>query len=158
MSQLIVITFEGEQQAGQALQSLRGLEKRGLLQLSDTAVVAKDESGQVRTQNEVSSATEVGAVVGGVAGGVLTFMFPLLGAALGAAGGALVGSLLDQGVDSDFVREVRESLRPGTSALFVVAREGNLDALIPALEPYRGTVRQTNLPTEVEESLRRALE
>ena len=158
MSQLVVITFEDEQQAGQALRSLRGLEKQGLLQLNDTAVVAKDQSGQVRTQNEVSSATEVGAVVGGVAGGVLTFMFPLLGAALGAAGGALVGSLLDQGVDSGFVREVRESLRPGTSALFVVAREGNLDAVIPALEPYRGTVRQTNLSSDVEESLRRALE
>lgn len=158
MSQLAVITFDDEEQASQALQSLRGLEKQGLLKLNDTAVVVKDRSGQVRTRNEVSSATETGAVVGGIIGGVLLFMFPPLGAALGAAGGAAVGAALDEGVDGSFVREVQESLRPGTSALFVVAREGNLEAVLPALEPYRGTLRQTNLPTEAEEALRRALQ
>ena len=158
MSELIVITFDDEQQAGRALQSLRGLEQQGLLKLNDTAVVVKDRSGSVRTQNEVSSATETGAVVGAVVGGLLAFMFPLLGAALGAAGGAAVGASLDEGVDPSFVREVQESLRPGSSALFVVAREANLDALVPALEPYRGTLRQTTLSTDVEESLRRALQ
>ena len=56
------------------------------------------------------------------------------------------------------MREVQESLQPGSSALFVVAREANLDALVPALEPYRGTLRQTTLSTDVEESLRRALQ
>jgi uncharacterized membrane protein len=158
MSELAVMTFDDEEQAGQALQSLRGLERQGLLKLNDTAVVVKDRSGQVRTRNEVSSATETGAVIGAVLGGLLLFMFPPLGAALGAAGGAAVGASLGQGVDGGFVREVRESLRPGTSALFVVCREGNLDAVVAALEPYRGTLRQTTLPTDVEESLRRALE
>ena len=147
-----------EQQAGRALQSLRGLERQDLLRLNDTAVVVKESSGSVRVQNELSSATETGAVVGAVLGGLLAFAFPPLGAVLGAAGGAAVGASLDQGVDPGFVREVQESLRPGSSALFVVAREANLDALVPALEPYRGTLRQTTLSTEVEESLRRALQ
>ena len=158
MSQLVVVTFDDEQQANQALRSLRGLERQGLLPLNDTAVVVKDQRGRVRTQNEVSSATETGAVVGAVVGGLLAFVFPLLGAALGAAGGAAVGASLDEGVDPSFVREVRESLQPGSSALFVVAREANLEALVPALEPYRGTLRQTTPSTEVEESLRRALQ
>jgi uncharacterized membrane protein len=147
MSELIVITFDDEQQAGRALHSLRGLERQGLLQLNDTAVVVKDRGGSVRTQNEVSSATETGAVVGAVIGGLLAFMFPLLGAALGAAGGAAIGASLDEGVDPSFVREVQESLQPGSSALFIVAREANLDALVPALEPYRGSLRQTTLST-----------
>jgi uncharacterized membrane protein len=60
-------------------------------------------------------------------------------------------------VDGNFVREVREDLRPGSSALFIVARESNLDAVIAALAPFQGTLRQTNLPSDVEESLRRAL-
>ncbi len=158
MSELIVITFDDEEQAGQALRSLRGLEKQGLLKLNDTAVVAKDRSGRVHTKNEVSSATETGAVVGAIVGGLLTFMFPPLGAALGAAGGAAVGASLGEGVDPGFVREVQQSLRPSTSALFLVEREANLEALTAALEPYRGTLRQTSLPTEAEESLRRALE
>jgi uncharacterized membrane protein len=120
--------------------------------------VLKDRNGHLRTQNEVSSATETGAVIGAVVGGLLTFMFPPLGAALGAAGGAAVGASLGEGVDPSFVREVQESLRPGGSALFMVARESNQDALIAALEPFQGTLRQTNLPTDVEESLRRALQ
>ena len=158
MSELVVITFDDEEQAGRALRSLRGLEQQGLLKLNDTAVVVKDRSGRVHAKNEVSSATETGAVIGAVVGGLVSFVFPLAGAALGAAGGALVGASLGEGVDPSFVREVQESLRPGTSALFVVAREANLEAVIAALEPYRGTLRQTTLPTEVEESLRRALE
>ncbi len=158
MSDLVVMTFDDERQAGEALQSLRRLERQDLVQLDDTAVVVKDQGGKVHTRNEVSSATEVGAVVGAVLGGILTFMFPPLGAVIGAAGGAGVGALLDRGVDGGFVREVQESLRPGTSALFLVVREGNLEAAIPALEPFRGTLRQTTLPTGVEESLRRALQ
>jgi uncharacterized membrane protein len=158
MSQLLVISFDDEAQAGQALRSLRGLEKQGLLKLNDTAVVVKDQSGRVQTKNELSSATETGAVIGAIVGGLLLFMFPPLGAVLGAAGGAAVGAALDQGVDPSFVREVQESLRPGTSELFIVAREANVEALTAALEPYRGTVRQTTLPTDVEESLKRALQ
>src|SRR5215213_6764015 len=73
VSELIVITFDDEQQAGQALRSLRGLERQGLLKLDDTAVVVKDRGGSVRTRNELSSATETGAVVGAVVGGLLTF-------------------------------------------------------------------------------------
>src|SRR5262245_18031472 len=158
MSQLIVITFDDERQAGQALQSMRGLERQGLLRLNDTAVVVKDQNGSVRTQNELSSATETGAVVGAVVGGLVAFMFPLLGMALGAAGGAAVGAALDQGVDGSFVREVQEDLQPGSSALFLVARDANLDALIPALTPYRGKLHQTTVSTDLEESLRRALQ
>jgi uncharacterized membrane protein len=158
MSELVVITFDDEEQAGQALRSLRGLEQQGLLKFNDTAVVVKDHSGRLHTKNELSSATETGAVVGAIVGGLVLFIFPPLGAALGAAAGALVGASLDEGVDPNFVHDVQESLRPGTSALFIVARAANLEAVIPALEPYRGTLRQTTLPTEVEESLQRALE
>jgi uncharacterized membrane protein len=50
MSDLIVIIFEGEEQAGQALHCLRELEHQGLPQLNDTAVVVKDGSGQIHTQ------------------------------------------------------------------------------------------------------------
>jgi uncharacterized membrane protein len=158
MSQLVVITFDDEEQAGRALQSIRQVERQGQLKLNDTAVVVKDKEGRVHTKNEVSSATETGAVVGGVIGGLLTFFFPPAGAALGAAAGAGVGALMDQGVERKFVKDVQTSLQPGTSALFVIAREGNPDAAIAALEPYKGTLLQTTLDSELEESLRRALQ
>ncbi len=46
---------------------------------------------------------------------------PLLGLAVGAAAGALGGSLAIIGMDKDFIERVREEIRPGRSALFVLA-------------------------------------
>jgi uncharacterized membrane protein len=158
MSDLIVVTFDGEEQAGQALQRVRQVERAGQLKLNDTAVVVKDKNGTVRTRNEVSSATETGAVVGGLVGGLLTFFFPPAGAALGAAAGAAIGAVTGQGVDGGFVREVQADLPPGSSALFLLAREGDVRAFAAAFEPFQGKLHQTTLDTEAEEALRRALQ
>lgn len=50
-----------------------------------------------------------------------------------------------------------ESLRPGTSALFLIVRGGNTDAAVAALAPFRGTLYQTSFGPDVEEGLRQAL-
>jgi uncharacterized membrane protein len=160
MSQVVAITFDDEEQAGRALQSLRQLEQQGRLKLDDTAVVVKGKDGSVRTPNEVSGAPDAGAVLEGVIGALVAFLFPVAGAGsgVGLLGTASAGVLLNEGVDKDFVREVQAALRPGSSELFVVAREANVEALVAGLAPFRGTLRQTNLRTDVEESLRRALQ
>ena len=53
--------------------------------------------------------------------------------------------------------EVKTTLRPGRSALFLVVRQSDADATIAALRPFSGDVIQTTLDTETEEALRRAL-
>ena len=80
---------------------------------------------------------------------------PLLG---GALGGALVGKLLDKGVDQNFVKEVSEELKPGSSAIFFIIRDANVDATLASLRQYRGKVLQTSLPGDAEETLRKELE
>ena len=65
--------------------------------------------------------------------------------------------MTNEGVDGNFVREVQADMEPGTSALFIVARDGNASAVTAALEPFKGTLRQTTLDTEAEEALKRAL-
>jgi uncharacterized membrane protein len=121
-------------------------------------VVSKDADGKVRVNNEVSGATETGAVVGAVLGPLLLFLFPIAGIAIGAGAGALIGRLFETGVDGAFVREVKESLKPGTSALFVVIKGGEATAVVAALRPYRGEILQTTLAPELEEEIRRALQ
>jgi uncharacterized membrane protein len=153
---LVVLSFNDEQQAGAALRALRDQQKQGLIHLNDTAVITKDQAGKVHTHNEASSATEIGAVAGGALGLVLFFMFPVAGVAIGAAGGAAVGALLDQGVDGKFVKEVSENLTPGTSALFLVFDRAN-PAVMQVLEPFHGKVIQTTLPSDIEERLRKAV-
>jgi uncharacterized membrane protein len=157
MSQLIVITFDNPDDAGNALKSLRQIEKSGRLKLVDTAVIVKDAEGKTHVKNEVSSGTETGAVIGGILGPFIMFAFPIAGIAIGAGAGALVGKLFDTGVDQKFVKDVQEALQPNHSALFLVGDSADPNAALAALRPYKGEVYQTTLSTELEEQLREAL-
>jgi uncharacterized membrane protein len=106
----------------------------------------------------VSGTTETAAAIGAVVGGLLFILFPIAGAAIGAAAGAAVGASLGTGVEPEFVDEVKRTLRPGRSALFLVVKESDADATIAALRQFRGDVLQSTLSTEAEEALRRALD
>jgi uncharacterized membrane protein len=158
MNQLIVVAFDHFDDARDAMKQLRALEREGKIRFEDTAIVERDPDGTAHVKNEVSGTTETAAVIGAVVGGLLAFVFPLAGIAIGAALGALVGRSLDSGVSDQFVDEVKETLRPGRSALFLVVKESDADATLAALRPFSGDVIQTTLPAETEEALRQALE
>jgi len=157
MNQLIVVGFDHLDDARSAMKRLRELESDGQIRFEDTAIVERDPDGTARVHNEVSGTTETATLIGAVLGGVVTFVFPPLGAALGAAAGAAVGASLDRGVSRSFVNDVKETLQPGRSALFLVVKETEGDAAVAALRPFTGEVIQTTLPEESEEALREAL-
>jgi uncharacterized membrane protein len=158
MNQLLVVAFDHFDDARNAMARLRSLEREGKIRFEDTAIVERDPDGTAHVKNEVSGTTETAAVIGALVGGLLAFVFPLAGLAIGAALGALVGRSLDAGVSDQFVDEVKETLRPGRSALFLVVKESDSDATLAALRPFRGDVIQTTLSTEAEEALRQALD
>lgn len=158
MNQLIVIAFDHFDDARNALKSLRSIERGGRIRFEDTAVVERDPDGTAHVKNEVSATTEAAAVVGALIGGLVTFIFPPAGLVIGAAVGAVVGAALKTGVDGDFVDEVKTTLRPGRSALFLVVKSSDADATLAALRQFKGDVLQTTLPTETEEALRDSLE
>jgi uncharacterized membrane protein len=157
MNQLVVVALDHFDDARDAMAGLRGLERQGLVRFEDTALVERDPDGTTHVRNEVSGTTETAAVIGAVAGGILAVTFPLAGVVIGAAAGAAIGAALGTGVSGDFVNELKTTLRPGRSALFLVIREADADAVVAAMRPYRGEVVQTTLPTELEEALRQAL-
>ena len=128
------------------------------MKIDDAAVIVKNESGKVEIKNQLDTGVKLGAVGGGVLGLLLaSLFFPLAGLAIGAIGGALVGKSLDLGVDKKFVQDVTETLKPGSSALFVIGSSGHPDVVAGALRPYKGTIYQTTLPTEAVETLQDAL-
>ena len=51
----------------------------------------------------------------------------------------------DVGIDEDFVSEVQRLMKPGTSALFVLDREGDMDAILQGIRGLGGTVLKTNV-------------
>jgi uncharacterized membrane protein len=158
LNHLLVIAFDHFDDARNAMAGLRGLERDGQVRFEDTAIVERDPDGTAHVKNEISGTTETAAAIGAAIGGIVTFVFPLAGIALGAALGALVGRSLDRGVSDQFVAEVKQSLRPGRSALFLVVKASNADAVMAALRQFRGDVIQTTLDSEAEEALRQSLE
>jgi len=157
MNQLIVIAFDHFDDARSAMRDLRKLEHDGRIRFEDTALVERDPDGTVHVKNEVSGTTETAAVIGAVVGGLLTFVFPPLGLVVGAVAGAAVGAAMDTGVSPKFVDQVKSTLRPGRSALFLVVKESQLDAVLAALRQYSGDVIQTTLDSETEEALKQAV-
>jgi uncharacterized membrane protein len=158
MGNLIVVGFDHVDDARRAMRALRAFEHEGQVRFEDTALIERTADGKTHVRNEVSGATETGAVVGGVLGALLVFIAPPLGLVFGAAAGAAVGAMLGTGVDPAFVDDVKESLSPGRSALFLVIKEGSDDAIMAALRPYSGEVLQSTLPTDAEDELRRSLD
>ncbi len=158
MANLVVITFANEDDAGKVRNSLRELQKSGRLSVDDAAVVVKNAEGKIEIKNEVDTGVKWGAVGGGLLGLLLaSVFFPVAGIVIGAAGGAAVGALTDKGIQKSFVKEVAESLQPGNSALFVIGRDADPNAVLAVLRNYEGKVFHTSLSPEDEESLQRAL-
>ncbi|MCG3141960.1 MAG: hypothetical protein HDKAJFGB_03320 [Anaerolineae bacterium] len=157
MGQLVVITFETPDQAGELAKTLRQLESDNALKLEDMRVIVKDAEGKTHVHDDAGHPVAIGAAIGGVIGGFLFIVAPVLGIAAGAAAGAAIAKAMDLDVDQKFVNEVAEKLKPNTSALFVLGSDANQAAVLNALKPYQGTLIQTSLSSDMEAQLRRAL-
>lgn len=161
MSELIVIGFDDEFKAEQMRLDLAKLQREHLLDLEDAAVVVKNKQGKLQLK-QAYNLVGAGAVSGSFWGLLigLIFLNPLLGVAAGAAGGALSGALADIGVDDDFIREVGNSLEPGSSALFILVRKATPDKVLQEIRnhQFEGKVIQTSLSYEDEAKLQEALQ
>jgi len=126
-----------------------GWDQRYLI-LVDVAVVVRQPDGSFTFNHEpfpafqnVLACTAVGFLAG------LVVAAPLAGAAAGAlvSGiGAIASSSV--GISDDFVREVEALMKPGTSALFVLDDEGDMDVILHQIRGLGGTVLKTNVDLE----------
>lgn len=158
MSNLIVLTFDSADEAEQVRAAIKGQQKQGLVSLEDAAIVTCDAEGKIHVKNEVSRATMIGTGVGALLGLLVGGLsFSLTGLLIGAAGGAGVGALTKMGVDGKFIKDVKESLKPNSSAIFIIVREADPTDAVALLRNYKGRVLQTTLDSEAEETLRKAV-
>jgi uncharacterized membrane protein len=107
------------------------------------------------------SGASSGALWGALVG--LLFLNPLagmvVGAGVGAGTGALAGRLSDYGIDDDFIRGLGGTIKPDSSALFLLVRKVTADKVLERLHAggVRGEVLKTSLSNEREAALRKAL-
>jgi uncharacterized membrane protein len=157
MSDLIVIGFRDEFKADEVLIELRKLEREYLVDLEDAAIVVRNQEGKVKikqTQELVTSGALSGGFWGLLIG--LIFFHPLL-AIFGAAVGAISGALTDIGIDDNFIREIGDTIEPGTSAIFVLVKKSTPDKVLDELSQFEGKVLRTSLSKEDEAKLQEAL-
>lgn len=166
MAELIVLDFDGLETADAVLSKLRELRKSHLIDLLDAVVVIRPEGGDIQIKQSVnltalgaSQGLTTGALLGGLAG--LLALNPLAGFALGGAAGAVMGAvggrLSDFGIDDGFIREFGETVRPGTSALFLLVAKATTDKVVAEIRSYGPRILKTSLSAEQEEGLREAL-
>lgn len=157
---IIVVIFDSIDGARQAYEVLVDVREGAYVRVEDTAVIYKDADGHVKTDNKVSHGAKI---VSGTTGGIgllIGFLLggPIGGAAIGALGGALASRMAGLGIDGKFVKQVRDELKPGTSALFLLSRPDARDVIVASMGPLQGTLYYSTLPEEAETLLREYLE
>jgi uncharacterized membrane protein len=101
----------------------------------------------------------VGALEGGFWGTLIGCLFfaPIFGLAIGAASGTVAGALSDAGISDQFMKELGETLKPGTSALCVLIRQVTTDKVLAEIQGTGGKILKTNLSKDDETKLQAAL-
>ncbi len=156
MSQLTAIAFEDRHQAGRVLDTLRQLEKDGLVEIDDALVLVREEDGNLRhlqgldhvLPSVMSAAT--GAGLGLLVGALAAF--PVIGM---AAGGWLAHRLGSHGQLAHRVRQFSGAIEPGMSALFVLGKTADAERLLASLHPFMVGAHflQTPIPDDLFASL-----
>ena len=159
MNTLTVWRFEAPDGAEAGVTSLRALANDGSATIDDAALVSWPVGRRTPVTRELGSITGPGGLWHGFWGMLLGLIFltPLAGPAFGAAAGAVAGSLGDFGVADDFVKRVRDSVTPGTSALFVLSGRAAAGHLAERLRGLADEALRSELSLEQERRLRDAL-
>jgi len=159
MATLSVLKFNDPYGADRVLLALQGLQEQQLISLEDAAVLSWPQGNKKPTTRQLARTAGMGAMGGAFWGFLfgLIFFVPFLGAAIGAGMGALTGSMADVGIDDDFIKQVREKVTEGTSALFALTSGATApDKVVDELKQYDFEIISTNLPAEQEQKLREA--
>jgi uncharacterized membrane protein len=155
LATLSVLKFEDPYGADRVLIALQGLQERQMITLQDAAVVSWPEGNNKPKASQLHGASDVGTISDAFWGFLIGAMFFV--PSLGVGSGAPSSPPADVGIDDDFVRQVREKVTEGTSALFALTSWVTaLDEVVDELKAYDFELISTSLPEVQERQLREA--
>jgi uncharacterized membrane protein len=155
MTTFTVWKFEDPGGAEHAASLLKNAEADGLVKIVDHAVMTWPKGADKPETHHSHDDPKRGAAWGAL-WGILTgalFTVPVVGGVVGVALGALAKATEGTGITKEDLARIRTEVSEGTSALFVVTEEGNLDRLG---ERFRGVDQKlitTNLTDAERETL-----
>lgn len=154
MTTFTVWKYDDPEGADRAVRLLRDAEADGVVKIDDHAVVrwpaGQSHPDTSHGHEETWHGAGWGAVLGLLIGAL--FFLPIVGGLAGAALGALAKKTEDAGITKEQLEKIRDEVTEGTSALFLVTEQGNLDRLGERFHGMHSTLIATNL-TEGERSI-----
>jgi len=155
MASLTVFKFSTPEGAGQMLTKLESLQKMHLITIQDAAIVTWPVGKKKPMTKQIVSTAGAGALQGAFWGMLfgLIFFVPFFGLAVGAAMGALSGKMADYGIDDNFIKQTREKVTEGTSAVFLLTSDTVLDKVSDEFKGTEFELIASNLTREQEEQL-----
>lgn len=142
MADVILLKFNDTYGAQSALAAVRALTELDKAWVDDVAVIERHNSGRISTHTTHGSVS-AGAWFGGLTGMLVGLLFPpaFFGLFLvGAGAGALTEKLVKEtGLDKEMLKEIKDSLGKGESALLMLGASGDVDEMAAAFEKYHPT-------------------
>jgi uncharacterized membrane protein len=158
MATLTALKFATPDGAGQMLDKIKSLQKMELIKLQDAAIVTWPVGKKSPKTKQLVNMAGMGAMQGAFWGMLfgLIFFVPFFGLAVGAAMGALGGKMADYGIDDNFIKQSRDKITEGTSALFLLTSDAVQDKMLDELKGFKFELISSNLTKEQEEQLKAA--
>jgi uncharacterized membrane protein len=138
--QLAVFSFDSDLRAAEFLTAALRLQEEGKLRIEDAVFVHKSASGSTSVR-ETTDPSPGGAAISSGFWGLLfgaILGVPIAGMAVGATAGAVAAAAIDTGVPDDLVRQLREQITPGTTALALLTSTIDQDAVLAELKRFAG--------------------
>ena len=147
MTAFTVWKFDSPDGAEHAATVLKGCERDGLVKIVDHAVVSWPEGASHPTTKQAHEETWRGTGWGALWGVLLGALFfvPVIGGVAGAAIGAIAKTTEKAGITKEQLHKIRTEVTPGSSALFVVTEQGNLDRVGERFHGMHSKLIDTNL-------------
>jgi uncharacterized membrane protein len=137
--EIFVATYGTEEGAASALKDFKAAERAGSIDLIDAAVVVHTAEDKVKFEETADPSGKKWAKRGAIAGGVVGLIFPptiIVSAAVGGGAGGIWGKIRDKGFKDEDLKEIGESLPPGTSAIIAVAEDRMVEQLERGIAGY----------------------
>lgn len=186
-SNLVVLMFDGQDVAETLYDQIEQMEKQKLVVLEDAVIIEREDVSHVTETSVTGSHVEQVLTSGtkskfkedtikvkqtrgkkgkyaAIGGGIGLLAAAILGGPVGlavvaSAGlGAFTAALKDFGVSDETIATIKQRLQPNTSALLLLGRANDRDALMAKLREFDAKVVLTSLDPDVEREMVARLE
>lgn len=138
---IVIASFTTPSGAESSLDRLKGAS----IGLGNTAVVTRDDSGEVTFTESQDWGMGKSALVGAIAG----LLLPGVGTITLAAGGALAAYFIDRGFPDAQLKQMGEGLAPDSSMLVLLVADVDVDRATGVISQGGGTVIGTSTETDL---------